>query len=295
MLIVTFLYFVVLGSFLATTGLAEQARLGGWRKRSASTFKNSVSFLESGLKFGQEYSEVDVQRGEDGSMTVNFSLPMTPDEAEGAPDVAENTDEGEGAEDDNQVEVEVPGVSGPISAVPNATDPDVKYSCLHHNKGSMSAGLSMIGDHSVDSCFDSCKKEPKCSHWTYNLKTKYCYLKEGVPSLRSVASDITGARTCDTSCFRWGITYTGAEDVAEGSTTDLPTDCQASCQATPECKAFYWTKNERKCHLVGEPGFTRHRQINQDGAVAGPKHACDTGATLQTVEDEDSQALNQAA
>ncbi|PFH35455.1 hypothetical protein BESB_063420 [Besnoitia besnoiti] len=173
-----------------------------------------------------------------------------------------------------------------LTELPNATSDNPREACIHKgNTGSKAPNIkNAVQKGNTEACMEYCQSTPGCTHFTYNLTSKYCHIKSGRPQFYTYKNDVTGSRSCDFSCFVKGVTYTNAPQVADTLSTPLATDCQAACAAEPKCKVFVWHEDESKCYFKGE-GFGKHKEVGvHPDAIAGPKEFCDMGGNLMQAE-----------
>eukprot|EP01135_Chromosphaera_perkinsii_P000395 Nk52_evm42s78 gene=Nk52_evmTU42s78 len=86
----------------------------------------------------------------------------------------------------------------------------------------------------VDECCGLCRKEPKCTGWSWNnYLDGTCYLKENISGTKS-AKGITSASFCT---METDIDYFG-NDI--GSEKGEPSECCAHCRRKPGCVAWTW-------------------------------------------------------
>nr|DAA05464.1 TPA_exp: microneme protein 4 [Neospora caninum] len=174
-------------------------------------------------------------------------------------------------------------------ALPNAADHHQDLLCVHTgNIGSKAGDIeSPQPANDLTECMARCKATKKCSHYTFNTNSKYCHMKSGKPKLYEYPGDLTGSKTCDTSCFRRGVDYSTAPGVGKPWFTTLATDCQVACGAEDGCVAFTWHAPTSRCYLL-TAGFSKHRRDGVEGAISGPYTFCDDSENLQVLEEEDA-------
>ena len=93
-------------------------------------------------------------------------------------------------------------------------------------------------EESVKACQEWCESMNDFTHFTCNQNSNTCWAKKGWPDLYEYTGDMTGARSCDSSCFVKDVAYGKAEDVAPRLETRMVSDCQAACAAEPLCNVF---------------------------------------------------------
>ncbi|PFH31778.1 hypothetical protein BESB_022700 [Besnoitia besnoiti] len=164
---------------------------------------------------------------------------------------------------------------------------DKETHCIRADIGSLSDDIApKVRLPTIAACAEHCRTTLDCTHYTYNVETTFCYLKGGRLNLYARAGDRTGARTCDMHCVEAGVTYDEGEEAAAAMQTDTASDCQVICAAEFMCKAFYWTGEDRMCHLM-KRNFANSKKTGVRGAVAGPHLFCDARITLAQVEERD--------
>nr|ACY68624.1 micronemal protein MIC4 [Toxoplasma gondii] len=172
----------------------------------------------------------------------------------------------------------------------NSPDFHDEVECVH--TGNIGSKAQTIGEvkraSSLSECRARCQAEKECSHYTYNVKSGLCYPKRGKPQFYKYLGDMTGSRTCDTSCLRRGVDYSQGPEVGKPWYSTLPTDCQVACDAEDACLVFTWDSATSRCYLIGS-GFSAHRRNDVDGVVSGPYTFCDNGENLQVLEAKDTE------
>ena len=252
--------------------------------------------LQNGLRFGQAYFEVDVHSAPDGSLVVNFGGASSQDVDE------EFTEQVGGGSSEPGESLESHAAEGEVGSgesqhtltqMPDFADNDT--GCFHtQNVGSRdrTEETKVINSGTVEesakACQEWCESMDDCTLFVYNKNSNTCFAKKGRPVLYEYTGDITGARSCDSSCFVKDVAYGKAAEVAPRLETRMVSDCQAACAAEPRCKVFIWHASENKCYLKGE-GFSKFKE-QAEGTIAGPKLSCGQGGSLAASESEDRQS-----
>ncbi|PHJ19082.1 pan domain-containing protein [Cystoisospora suis] len=158
-------------------------------------------------------------------------------------------------------------VSGPKYC--RCLEPGLDYCC--HN-------IKEIYDGSVrtpEECQARCEALKECYFFTFDMKHKYCYLKDsnapyGEKSGRSEL--VSGPRKC--SCFESGIDYY-KHDVKEIYDRSVKTsqECQRRCQEMNNCYHFTFDSKQKYCYLKDKSAL-QARKNGLAELVSGPKY-CD--------------------
>lgn len=191
---------------------------------------------------------------------------------------------------DSFVKRVAPSCGASASFAEKSVNANTDVSCFPHdqNIGSRAHEIKVLKTDSVQGCLKECRKMSNCTHYTYNKSSKVCHLKDAVPEFYTYNGDMTGPRSCDSSCFVGCLTYSSNPIKTLAYKNTAPSLCQAACAATKDCQAFVWTQND--CKLFGR-GFGAHRSLSRGDSVAGPKSSCENGADLRFREAADGSNL----
>lgn len=126
---------------------------------------------------------------------------------------------------------------------------------------------------SVDDCRRSCERDRRCQAYTFNLRTKVCYVKDEVNSLQRNLDTVTGARE------RWaertdrelseeeGYDYRGGD--YDSFRSRGARECRRSCARDRRCVAYTYNERSETCYVKDRLGS---RQRNSD-TVTGVREA----------------------
>ena len=130
---------------------------------------------------------------------------------------------------------------------------------------------------SPSQCQKLCNKVQNCFYWTYNQRTKLCYLKEDITNWQKMYGEridtVSGPRRC---CFNAGQAYKKGFATDEGNRENATgyMECQQKCQRNSQCILF--TFIHPKCYLKkANPGINKN-----DKAISGPKYCPEEGSLL---------------
>ncbi|CBZ51098.1 hypothetical protein NCLIV_041730 [Neospora caninum Liverpool] len=303
--------------------LGEAVRIRGWSSM-ASDKPAGVAFVEAGARFGQEYEEIDVHTGLDGSFFLSINgaaapdrepevpeevpetpeqvpevpeqvpetpeqVPETPEQVPETPEQVPETPEQVPEEQVPETPEQVPEVPEPepeehepsqpeapvfetVTLPPRSEETDQRYVCIRRGYASAAWATTEQQNVTLDACMRACQAEDSCTHYTFDAETKHCKLQSGEPVFQETAHVVTGARTCDDSCYQRNVDYAGAPDVGSPINTPFVVDCQVACTASSICAAFVYKTAENTCHFKG-PGYEVHR-AEANGTVVGKKRFC---------------------
>ncbi|PHJ19903.1 microneme protein mic4 [Cystoisospora suis] len=153
--------------------------------------------------------------------------------------------------------------------------------CLHENIGSTAPDWKVkpiqANSHrdGLTKCQKECQQHSGCNHFTYNVHSMKCFLKNQTPRYRFYNGDWTASVDCDLnvepSCFKMN-TGSKTRDIKtlkmdpKGVATEIIT-CRSSCLVLPNCTHFTYNKDTRRCFL--KQGNPSYREYGHD--VSGSK------------------------
>ncbi|PFH31912.1 PAN domain-containing protein [Besnoitia besnoiti] len=161
--------------------------------------------------------------------------------------------------------------------------PEVK--CFHPlNERSIARTYAThTGVKDAAACQELCAKESQCTHFNYNTESRSCELKiKNGSDVVAAPNVITGPKTCNTSCFTFGVGHTASE-MARAEKKYSPFDCQSWCRDTIGCEYFTYNLNSSTCFLKGANAVGTERQY--PGDMVGPKEFCSGGVEEETGEE----------
>lgn len=107
-----------------------------------------------------------------------------------------------------------------------------------------------ISAHNAQECHHRCELIEECTYFTFNVKTKECWLLSGKTEEEKGEHLVSGPAQCvpNTSCI---LKDTGLTEFDDLSTNRLPTvdDCQEKCRENIKCRFFTYNNYKKFCVL----------------------------------------------
>lgn len=117
----------------------------------------------------------------------------------------------------------------------------------------------------VEECRRACERDRRCKAYAFNLRTKVCYLKDGVSARERNIDTVTGTKE------RWaedtdrdfseeeGYDYRGGD--FDSFRADGVRECRRACSRERRCVAYTFNERSETCYVKDRIG---NRQRNED-------------------------------